>query len=68
MAIPVRILVADGHAVYASVASCIPDDQHSPAPLVTTTPLGFAPCTCNALVLAGGNQQVYFLALALWPP
>jgi hypothetical protein len=39
MAIPVRILVADGHTVYASVASCIPDDQHSP--LVTTTPLGF---------------------------
>ncbi len=32
----VPILVADGHTVYGTVASCIPDDQRSPAPPVTT--------------------------------
>jgi hypothetical protein len=68
MAIPMCILVADGHTVYGSVASCIPDDQRSPAPLVTTTLLVFAPCTRNAVILSTGNKQVYFLALALWPP
>ena len=43
----VPILVADGHTVYAIVASCIPDDQCSPAPPVTTKPRLFAPCTCK---------------------
>jgi hypothetical protein len=68
MAIPVCILVADGHTVYGSVASCIPDDQCSPAPLVTTTLLVFAPCTRRAAILSKGNKQLHFLALALWPP
>ena len=44
----VPILVADGHTVYGIVASCIPDDQCSPAPPVTTKPRLFAPCTCKA--------------------
>ena len=48
---PVRlvpILVADGHTVYGTVASCIPEDQRSPAPPVTTKLLLFVPCTCKA--------------------
>jgi hypothetical protein len=68
MAIPVCILVADGQTIYGSLASCIPGDQRSPAPLVTTTPLVFAPCTRRAEILSKGNKQLHFLALALWPP
>jgi hypothetical protein len=65
MAIPVCILVADGHTVYGSVASCIPDDQRSPAPLITTTLLVFASCTRKAAISLKVSVQVYFLALAL---
>ena len=64
----VPILVADGHTVYGSVASCIPDDQLSPAPPVTTKLLLLAPCTCKAANLSRGNKHVYFLSLALWSP
>ena len=64
----VPILVADGHTVYGSVASCIPDDQRSPAPPVTAKPLLLAPCTCKAAILSRGNKHVYFLALSLWSP
>ena len=64
----VPVLVADGHTVYGSVASCVPDDQRSPAPCVTTKLLLFAPCTCKAAILLRGNKDVYFLALALWSP
>jgi hypothetical protein len=44
----VPILVADGHTVYGTVASCITDNQRSPAPPVTTKLILFAPCTCEA--------------------
>jgi hypothetical protein len=62
----VPILVADGHTVCGTVASCIPDDQRSPAPPVHTKLLLFAPCTCKAASLLRRNKHVYSLALALW--
>jgi hypothetical protein len=64
----VPILVADGHTVCCIVASCIPDDQRSPAPPANTKLLLFAPCTCKAAFLLRANKHVYFLALALWSP
>ena len=54
----VPILVADGHTVYAIVASCIPDDQCSPAPPVTTKPRLFAPCKCKAAFLEVPRERV----------
>jgi hypothetical protein len=64
----VPVLVADGHSVYGTLASCITDDQCSPAPPVTTKLLLFAPCTCKAAILLRGNKHEYFLAVALWSP
>jgi hypothetical protein len=68
MARLVPILVADGHTVYGTVASCIPDDQGSPAPPVNTKLLLFAQCTCKAPFLLRANKHVCFLALAFWSP